>query len=571
MFDANPRIVADLAERGFLLNKPGQTVKHSYPHCWRCKQPVIFRATEQWFAKLGTAEDAQSLRQRALEQIAATKWIPAWGENRIRGMIEARPDWCLSRQRVWGVPIPAFSCNDCGQVTLQPEQMDHVANLFAEHGSNIWFTWPAADLLAPGTRCRHCDARNFSKGGDIVDVWFESGVSWAAVCEGQLVPPGDKVDLYLEGADQHRGWFHSSLLTGVATRGQAPYQAVLTHGWVLDERGKVYSKSEIAKARAAGAKIDYIDPGVWMEKNGAELLRLWTAASDYQSDIVFSKTILDQLGESYRKIRNTCRYLLSNLGDFVPGRDRLEDQNLRELDLLTLGLVRERDHQIFEAYRRFSFHEVVRLITDFAITVSAEYLDPIKDALYCEAAGAPARRSVQTALYEMLRTLAIWMAPILCFTAQDLADEITRTTGEVFDVHGGVRAEIFHAGKEMGNPNRRWIEEIRPRREAVLRPLEAFRAAGHKSLEARVRVRPSAAERPHWEWNRDHLMELCVVSGLEIAEDDAPGETEITVDESPFPACPRCWRRLGPPAGDPREPDLCVRCAAAVPASTPLS
>jgi isoleucyl-tRNA synthetase len=526
---------------------------------------VIFRATEQWFARLGAADDPASLRRRALDEIARTRWIPAWGENRIRGMIEARPDWCLSRQRVWGVPIPAFRCDGCTTVALEPDWMEHVAALFGEHGSNIWFSWPAADLLPPRARCRHCEGHVFAKGEDIVDVWFESGVSWAAVCEGALVPPGDKIDLYLEGSDQHRGWFHSSLLTGVATRGQAPYQAVLTHGWVLDERGKVYSKSEIAKARAAGAKIDYVDPAVWMEKNGAELLRLWTAASDYQGDIVFSKAILDHLGESYRKIRNTCRYLLSNLGDFAPGRDRLEDQHLRELDLLVLGLVRERDHQIFEAYRRFAFHEVVRLITDFAITISAEYLDPVKDALYCEAPSSRVRRSVQTAFHETLQTLATWMAPILCFTAQDVADELTRITGEPFDVHGGVRSEVYFEGREMQNPNRRWLEEIRPRREAILRPLEAFRAAGHKSLEARVRVRPSAAERPHWLWNREHLIELCVVSGVEIDDTDAAGETEIVVEESPFAECPRCWRRLGPGSGDARDPNLCARCAAAVP------
>jgi isoleucyl-tRNA synthetase len=564
VFEANPRIVAELDAHGWLLNRPGETVRHPYPHCWRCKQPVIFRATEQWFVRLGSADDPASLRSRALVEISRTRWIPAWGENRIRGMIEARPDWCLSRQRVWGVPIPAFRCGACAHVFLDPDIMELVAQQFAERGSNIWFSTPAADLLPPSIRCPRCDSRDWHKGEDIVDVWFESGVSWAAVCEGQLVPPGDKVDLYLEGSDQHRGWFHSALLTGVATRDQAPYQAVLTHGWVLDERGKVYSKSEIAKARAAGAKLDYVDPSVWMEKNGAELLRLWTAAADYQGDIVFSKAILDHLGESYRKIRNTCRYLLSNLGDFAPGRDRRDDESLRELDLLALGLLRERDHQIFEAYRRFAFAEVVRLTTDFAITVSAEYLDPIKDVLYCEGAESAARRSAQTALFEMVRTVARWVAPILCFTAQDIADELGRATGEAFDVHGEVRDEVYFEGREMTSINRRWTDEIRPRREAILRPLEGFRAAGHKSLEAWVRVRPTSAERPHWEWNRDHLVELCVVSGIEVTEDDAPAATEISVLESPYPECPRCWRRI-PPASpaerDPSHPELCGRCA----------
>ena len=563
VFKSNPLIVADLAERGLLLNKPGEKLRHQYPCCWRCKRPIIFRATLQWFARLGGADDPASLRHAALREIGATRWIPSWGEDRISKMIEARPDWCLSRQRVWGVPIPAFRCSACKTDLLDATVIEHVADVFAREGSNAWFKRDAGDLLPAGTAPCTCGAGTWEKQFDIVDVWFESGVSWAAVAEGKLVAKGEKVDLYLEGSDQHRGWFHSSLLTAAATQGHAPYKAVLTHGWVLDERGKVYSKSEIATARASGAKVDYVDPAVWMEKNGAELLRLWTAAADYQGDVVFSATILSQLGESYRKLRNTCRYLLSNLYDFVPSRDRLEDHELRELDLLALGVLRERDHLVFDGYRRYSFHEVVRMINDYVITLSAEYLDPVKDALYCEAPDSRVRRSVQTAIYEMTRTIALWMAPVLCFTAQDVADELGRLTGEPFDVHAAVR--LVDEGEKLGNPNKRWTDEIRPRREAILRPLEAFRAAGHKSLEARIRVTPTAAERPHWQWSLANLAELCIVSKVELDPSDAPAgtETRVTVDEATGPTCPRCWRRTGESAGaGAADPDLCLRCAA---------
>jgi isoleucyl-tRNA synthetase len=443
-----------------------------------------------------------------------------------------------------------------------------VAQVFEREGSNAWFSRPAAELLPqPMPKCASCGKSEWEQQHDIVDVWFESGVSWAAVAEGKLVPKGEKVDLYLEGADQHRGWFHSSLLTGAATRGQAPYKAVLTHGWVLDERGKVYSKSEIAKARASGAKIDYVDPIDWMKKNGAELLRLWTAASDYQGDIVFSQTILNQLGEAYRKIRNTCRFLLSNLYDFVPSRDGLLDPDLRELDLLALGILRERDHQIWDAYKRFAFHEVVRLMNDYVITLSAEYADAVKDPLYCEAAGGRVRRSVQTAIYEMTRTIAVWMAPVLCFTAQDVADELARATTEPFDVHAALR--LVDEGEKMGNPNKRWIDEVRPRREAILRPLEKFRAEGHKPLEARVRVKPARDERPHWQWNVGLLTELVGVSRIELDAADAAGETEIAIDEAPGPECPRCWRRTGEAAGPAFEPNLCARCAEVVKGISP--
>ncbi|HEY3359111.1 MAG TPA: isoleucine--tRNA ligase, partial [Polyangia bacterium] len=428
---ANPAIVADLVASGHLLSNPKATVAHSYPHCWRCKNPIVFRATPQWFVGL----DHAGLRQRALEEIDRTQWIPPWGRNRIYGMIEHRMDWCLSRQRAWGVPIPAFYCDDCGETLLSAEVMDHVAALFDQEGSGVWFEREPKDLLPAGTACPKCGSHKLRKEQDIVDVWFESGVSWAAVCEGKP-DLGVPVDLYLEGSDQHRGWFHSALLTSVGSRGRAPYRAVLTHGFVLDDQGRPYSKTEIEKARREGRKIEYLPPEDVLKKQGAELLRLWVASEDYRNDVAYSRGILDQLGESYRKIRNTTRFALGNLYDFDPARDAVAPEALLPLDRYMMGKVARLAARLRQAYADYEFHLVFRALIDFcAVDLSATYFDIIKDRLYCDAAAAHTRRSGQTVLYAAARALATLMAPIFAFTAEDVWRHLPHLPGDPDSVH----------------------------------------------------------------------------------------------------------------------------------------
>ena len=404
VFDANPEVNRKLQEAGALLKE--EAITHDYPHCWRCKKPVIFRSTEQWFISMARND----LRKKALEEIRKVRWIPSWGEDRIYSMIENRPDWCVSRQRAWGVPLTLFYCDQCGKVVVSEEIIEHVASMVEKSGADVWFAEPAEALLPPGTRCPECGGEGFTKETDILDVWFDSGVSYAAVMEARdyLASPAD---LYLEGSDQHRGWFHSSLLCSVGTRGEAPYRNVLTHGFVVDGTGKAMHKS-------AG---NVIAPDQLIRKHGAEIIRLWVSAEDYRDNIRLSQEILDRLTDAYRRIRNTCRYLLGNLYDFDPARDAVAYEEMEELDRWALHRLQETTRRLLRAYDDYEFHAVYHGLHNFCVLdLSSFYLDILKDRLYVSPPGSRLRRSAQTALCEILETLVRLMAPILSFTADEI-------------------------------------------------------------------------------------------------------------------------------------------------------
>ncbi|HKA86588.1 MAG TPA: isoleucine--tRNA ligase [Haliangiales bacterium] len=544
--DANPRIVARLHELGALVNPPGETVRHSYPHCWRCKSPIVFRATPQWFLSL----DRNGLRQRALLEIDATRWIPPWGRNRIYGMIENRPDWCLSRQRAWGVPIPVLFCAKDDTPVVSPEAIEHAADIFAKEGSDAWFVRPAAELVPPGTACATCGGTDLRKETAIVDVWFESGVSWYAVCAPNP-DLGEPVDLYLEGSDQHRGWFHSGLLTAIGISGHAPYRAVLTHGFVMDETGRPYSKSEIEKARREGKKVEYIPPEEVIGQQGAELLRLWVASVEFRGDMSFSRTILNQLGESYRKIRNTCRYILGNLHDFDPAAHPLAAAKLRPIDRLALDRLADLVWRVRRHYDEYEFHQVFRQLLDYVtVELSAFYFDVLKDRLYCDGKNSDSRRAAQVVLYEVGRVLAMLAAPILCFTAEEVWSHLPHREGSVH-----VAVLPHGAPLPTGYMEARW-GTLLAYRERALKALEPFRAQKHHPLDARVTIRPAAADRAVLAGARDELADLFGVSVVELGEDAT--EPELTVDQAPGHRCERCWKYT------PAQGPLDERCAAVV-------
>ena len=566
VFDANTAVVAKLEELDMLISKG--SIDHTYPHCWRCKDPVIFRATEQWFISMEKA----GLRQKALKCIDEVTWIPAWGRDRIYGMIENRPDWCISRQRVWGVPIVAFYCTGCGTSLITGEIIDHVAGLFEVHGADIWFEADNSVLLPEGTKCPECEGNRFEKEKDILDVWFDSGVSHTAVLESRdyLRWPAD---MYLEGSDQHRGWFHSALLTAAATRGRAPYESVLTHGFVVDGKGEKMSKS----------KGNVIAPSEIIDRYGGEILRLWVAASDYQDDIRISEKILKQLTDAYRRIRNTSRFILGNLGDFDPRVDVVPYRNMLEIDRFALhhlqGLVR----RTRAAYEAFEFHAVYHALYNYCtLDLGAFYLDVLKDRLYTSSATSTARRSAQTALNTILDTMVRLMAPILVFTAEEIWAHMPNTDdAKPASVHLTQLPEVNETFLD-DKLAERWeaILLLRGEVSKVLEEARTQKIIGH-ALDAAVTLSIPEEFSSVIKPNADELRTVFIVSEVKIlakeglparlASESVAGRSDayqssnipglaIRVDRALGKKCERCWICDPSVGADGLHKTICARC-----------
>jgi len=561
VFEADPDVIALLRERGALV--AAGTISHSYPHCWRSKNPVIFRATPQWFLRvdqpmqppLAPRESPATIRDLALEALSDVRFLPAWGRERITGMLRSRPDWCVSRQRHWGVPIVATRCEACGHVQTDVALVEHVARLFEQEGADAWFDRPLEELLPAGYRCEACGSRDLRKERDILDVWFDSGVSYAAVMEARLAAPEEphpRTDLYLEGSDQHRGWFQSSLLASVGTRGQAPYRTVLTHGFVVDGQGRKLSKSE----------GNYIDPNRIMEQNGAEVLRLWTAAEDYRDDIRLSDEILNRLVEAYRKVRNTWRFMLGVVSDLDPVRGPLPFEDLLEVDRHALLRLREVTEAVGTAYEGYEFHAAVRLLLDYFVTdLSAFYLDITKDRLYCDAAGSHRRRSAQTAIRTILQTTLSLFAPVLSFTAEEAYGHLPKAP----DAPESIFLKPFPRAADLPEEpalreRMRTFLEFRPE---VLRRLEESRARKEIGLgldaEVIVQVPAGSLLGSCLESLGGTLPELLGVSRVQVRVGPEGSALEVRVQPIADARCPRCWIRAPEAPQHPRE--LCRRCA----------
>jgi len=551
VWEANP-LVLDIL-RGVQALLAEEQLRHSYPHCWRCHNPTIFRATEQWFIGM----DRNQLRARALEAIREVRWMPAWGQERISNMIANRPDWCISRQRVWGVPIVVFYCQACGEPLTDRKVLDRVVDLFEQHTADVWYERSAGQLVGPEARCARCGGREFRKESDILDVWFDSGSSHLAVLTPSNALPWPS-DLYIEGGDQYRGWFHSSLLVGVGLRGRAPYRHCATHGWTLDAEGRAMSKS----------LGNYIAPEETINRYGAEVLRLWVASVEFTDDARISETILARLSEAYRKLRNTFRWALGNLADFDPARDALPAAEMLELDQWILLRAEELVRNCRQWYEEFAFHRVYHAAYDFATAdLSALYFDILKDRLYTAAPRSRARRSAQTALWRLAYALVRLLAPILTFTCEEVWDHLAKPAGAPESVHLALfpEPEEISVGLEAAHRARagNW-ERLLEVRNAVLKRLEEARQekAIGAPLEAHVHLKADGDLYPLLADYAAELPALFIVS--QVSVEQRPGELSVEVDRAAGTKCERCWKYSTDVGANPAWPTICPACADAV-------
>ena len=553
---ANDMVVEDLEAEGFLLAK--EEIIHSYPHCWRCKHPIIYRATEQWFCSVDAIKDA------AVAACDDIQWKPDWGKDRMTGMITERNDWCISRQRVWGVPIPIFYCDSCGADIVTPETIRHVAALFRERGSNVWFDREADELVPAGFRCPKCGHTHFTKESDIMDVWFDSGSTHAAVLDERpyLHFPAD---VYLEGGDQYRGWFQSSMLTSIAAKGVAPYKQIITHGWTVDGEGKAMHKS----------LGNGVDPADLIAKYGADIVRLWASSADYRVDMRCSDAIFKQLSEKYLKIRNTARYILGNLAGFDPCKDMVPVEQMPELDRWALSRLNALVERCINAYEKYEFFGVTAAVHSFCVVdMSNFYLDVIKDRLYCDGAESLSRRSAQTTIYMILDAMMRLLAPLLAFTSNEVWQDMPHSDKE--DARHVMLNDMPRpdaALKLSPEAELRWANLLRLR-DDVNKALELARAEKTvgKPLDAKVTLHIGEDAAALWKSVEGaDLAQLCIVSELEVSDtpvegwagEAVPGLT-VKVEASSLPKCPRCWTHSAGIGSDEKHPELCPRCAAAI-------
>ncbi|MDT4965504.1 MAG: isoleucyl-tRNA synthetase [Acidobacteriota bacterium] len=584
VFDANPKIVELMSERGVLLFS--ENYEHRYPHCWRCKNPVIFRATPQWFISMDAAtatgpssfekdddgryvsnfidnfsendtEGSSGLRAGALREIANVEWIPAWGEERMRNMLKGRPDWCVSRQRVWGVPIPVFYCASCSEAVPDPAVVRHVANIFESDSADAWYTREAKDLVPEGFACPSCSGSEWTKESDILDVWFDSGSSSIAVLERRenLRWPAD---VYLEGGDQYRGWFNSSLMVGLAVHDRAPYKTVVTHGWTLDAQGKAMHKS-------AG---NAIAPEEFVKESGADILRLWCNSSDYHEDMRCSPEILQRVSDGYRKLRNTARFALSNLDGFDPARDSVSEAEMLEVDRWALAELDTIITKAREAYQRYEFHIVYQTLYSFStVTLSNRYFDIIKDRLYTSAPRGHARRSGQTALYRIVDALARLLAPILVFTADEIWENLPSEGGDSPRAASIHLTELPQARDERDVEISKEWERLFEVRDVVLGALEEARVQKviGSSLEARVTISASGQTYELLQRFVDNLRYIFIVSQVNLVPDKPDGTGDpvgvvVSVERAEGKKCERCWNYSTRVGESQRYPTACERC-----------